>query len=51
MAKLSKRTKVINEKIEVGKLYPIEEAFGVLKSIPPLKFAVIKTNKGKGFVS
>jgi len=39
MAKLSKRTKAIKEKIEAGKLYPIEEAFELLKSIPPLKFA------------
>ena len=39
MAKVTKRTKAINEKIEMGKLYPIEEAFELLKSIPPLKFS------------
>jgi len=39
MAKLSKRLKAIKEKVEAGKLYPIEEAFELLKSIPPLKFA------------
>lgn len=38
MAKLSKRAKAIKEKIEIGKIYPIEEALGLLKSLPPAKF-------------
>lgn len=39
MAKLSKRTKAIREKLEMGKLYPIEEALDLLKSVPAAKFA------------
>jgi large subunit ribosomal protein L1 len=39
MAKLSKRQKAINEKIEVGKLYNAEEAFSLLKEISSVKFA------------
>jgi len=39
MAKLSKRQKAINEKVEPGKLYPAEEAFGLLKSLSSIKFA------------
>jgi large subunit ribosomal protein L1 len=39
MAKLSKRAKAIREKLQAGKLYPIEEALGLLKSVPPAKFA------------
>jgi len=38
MAKLSKRAKVIKEKIEAGKFYPVEEAFSLLKSLPSAKF-------------
>jgi len=39
MAKLSKRSKAIKTQIEAGKFYPIEEAFELLKSVPPLKFS------------
>ncbi len=38
MAKINKRMKAITEKLELGKSYPIEEAFELLKSIPPTKF-------------
>lgn len=38
MAKLSKRTKAFIEKIEAGKLYPIEEALTLLKDMPATKF-------------
>lgn len=38
MAKLSKRAKVINEKIVAGRLYSFDEAIGLLKSIPAAKF-------------
>lgn len=38
MAKLSKRQKVIAEKTELGKLYPVEEAFALLKELSKLKF-------------
>ncbi len=38
MAKLTKRTRAIREKIEAGKLYPVEEAFGLLKEISSVKF-------------
>jgi large subunit ribosomal protein L1 len=38
MAKLSKRQKVIREKLEPGKLYPIDEALGLLKDLPTAKF-------------
>jgi large subunit ribosomal protein L1 len=38
MAKLSKRTKAIREKLETGKLYPAEEAFTLLKQISSVKF-------------
>ena len=39
MAKLSKRMKAIREKVEAGKLYPVAEAFGLLKDLPKAKFA------------
>jgi len=39
MAKLTKRMKAIREKVEHGKLYPIDEAFDLLKSLPPAKFS------------
>ncbi len=38
MAKLSKRTKVFSEKLVHGKLYPIDEALGLLKEMPAAKF-------------
>ena len=38
MAKLSKRTKAIREKLETGKLYQAEEAFSLLKQISSVKF-------------
>jgi len=38
MAKLSKKAKLIREKIESGKLYTIDEALELLKSLPPAKF-------------
>lgn len=39
MAKLSKRTKAIREKVEAGKAYAIDEALSVLKDLPRAKFA------------
>ncbi|MCG6977004.1 MAG: 50S ribosomal protein L1, partial [Acidiferrobacterales bacterium] len=38
MAKLSKRFKAINEKLEFGKFYPIEDALNLLKDMPRAKF-------------
>ena len=38
MAKLSKRFKAINEKLEAGKFYAIEEALNLLKDLPRAKF-------------
>ncbi len=38
MAKLTKRQKAFAEKVEPGKLYPADEAFSVLKSLPAAKF-------------
>jgi large subunit ribosomal protein L1 len=38
MAKLSKRVKAINEKIDRDKLYPIEEALALLKDVSKVKF-------------
>lgn len=38
MARPSKRFKVINEKVERGKLYPVDEALNLLKEIPHAKF-------------
>lgn len=38
MAKLSKRKKAINEKVEPGKLYGFDEAVELLKSLPASKF-------------
>ena len=38
MAKLSKRAKAIREKLQPGKLYSIEEALELLKSMPAAKF-------------
>ena len=39
MSKLSKKQKVIREKLVPGKQYPIEEAVNILNSLPPAKFA------------
>ncbi len=38
MAKLSKRRRAISEKVEHGKLYPIEEALNLLKDLSAVKF-------------
>ena len=38
MAKLTKRRRAINEKIEAGKIYAVEEAIGLLKELSTLKF-------------
>lgn len=38
MAKLSKRQKAINEKVDCTKLYPAEEAFALLNEISSVKF-------------
>lgn len=38
MAKLSKRFKVMMEKLEPGKAYGFDQAVGLLKDIPPAKF-------------
>lgn len=38
MAKLSKRQQAINEKLEPGKQYAIDEAIAILKDIPRVKF-------------
>ena len=39
MAKLSKRAKAIREKVEAGKAYAADEAFGLLKEISSVKFS------------
>ena len=39
MAKLSKRSKAIAEKVEKDKVYPLEEALGLLKELSTVKFA------------
>lgn len=39
MAKLSKRQKAIREKVEPGKLYPLEEAVAILKEVSTIKFS------------
>ncbi len=38
MAKLSKRFKIIREKLESGKVYSVDEAIALLKEVPPAKF-------------
>jgi large subunit ribosomal protein L1 len=38
MSKLSKRQKLIREKIAFGKVYPIKDVLALLKSFPALKF-------------
>ncbi len=39
MAKLSKRMQAIREKLQPGKLYPLDEAFALLNEMPKAKFA------------
>jgi large subunit ribosomal protein L1 len=39
MAKMTKRAKAIREKLESGKIYPAEEAFGLLKELSTVKFS------------
>ena len=39
MAKLTKRNKAIAEKVDKDKVYPIEEALGLLKELSTVKFA------------
>lgn len=39
MAKLTKRQKAIREKIDPAKLYPVEDAFALLKEISSVKFS------------
>ena len=39
MAKLSKRQKAINEKVEPGKIYAIDEAVSILKEVSTVKFS------------
>ena len=38
MAKLSKRQRVIRERVQSGKLYPVDEAVQLLQQLPPAKF-------------
>jgi len=38
MAKLTKRAKAIAEKVTAGKQYPLDEALGLLKQLPGVKF-------------
>lgn len=38
MAKRSKRMRAINEKVETGKLYPVDEAFELIKQLSSVKF-------------
>jgi large subunit ribosomal protein L1 len=38
MAKLTKRRRAINEKIDAGKLYAVDEAVGLLKELSTVKF-------------
>jgi large subunit ribosomal protein L1 len=39
MAKLTKRAKAIAEKVEIGKMYPMEEAVSLLTEVSSVKFA------------
>lgn len=39
MAKLTKKQKAVRELVEAGKLYPLEEAVDLLKSLPGAKFS------------
>ncbi len=38
MAKLTKKVKIIREKVKPGTIYPMDDAIGLLKSLPPAKF-------------
>ena len=38
MSRLTKRQKIINERVISGKIYGLEEAVNLLKDLPPLKF-------------
>ena len=38
MAKLSKRAKMIRERVESGRVYTAEEAFSLLKELSTVKF-------------
>lgn len=38
MARLSKRNKAISEKVEHGKLYPVDEALGLIRDLSTVKF-------------
>ena len=38
MAKLSKRIKTIRERVEPGRLYPVDEAFSLLRDLSSVKF-------------
>ena len=38
MAKLTKRQKLIAEKVNLDQLYSVVEAFDLLKDLPPVKF-------------
>ena len=38
MAKLTKREKAIREKVESGKVYPVDQAFALLKELSSVKF-------------
>jgi len=38
MAKLSKKQKIANDKVEAGKLYSIEEASNLIKEVNYTKF-------------
>ena len=54
MAKLSKRMQAIREKLQPGKLYPLDEAFALLKELPKAKFAEsidVAVNLGSSFNS
>lgn len=38
MTRLSKRRKLINEKVEHGRLYPVDEALGLIRELSTVKF-------------
>lgn len=38
MSKITKRRKIINEQVAIGKQYTLTEALNLLQSLPPLKF-------------
>jgi len=39
MAKLSKRRRAINEKIELGRVYSVDDALNLLKELSTVKFS------------